>query len=835
MVARRFFLGSTLGLGSYLAALRDTLFARSGDSGSGSATVPAQGADKTKSGGAPKGSQELARKRPKREVVTGHYDLIVAGGGLSGVCAAISAARNGVKTALVHERPMLGGNSSSESRLVPEFNNYLSPWAKETGIIEELYAEDRRRNHEPWIEGATNVLWDLTLYEAVKREANIDLFLNTSVRDVEMLDDAHIKAIKAVQFGTEKDVNLSADLFVDATGLGTLGYLAGADYHWGREGQKAFNEPLQPEQPDDKTMGSTMYLRSRDVNRPVAFQPPSWAVPYHTEASLGPGRYHMGIEAGYMWLEVGYPYHQIYDMEKIRTEQLRQLLGVWDHLKNWGKHGAENRALDNLCWTPYRRENRRLLGDHIMTQHDIQKAPVFEDRVAFGAWGIDTHLIGGMLSAPKDPVETDVFWEGVNPYSIPLRSLYSRNIVNLLVAGRPISCTYFAFASTRILPTGAVTGQAVGAAAGLCKKYGVKPRGLKRHIPELQQLLLKQDHWIPHLVNTDPKDLARQARVTASSEATLAFPAPNGGKSLEIPAAELFPVSGDRLERVELLLDNANSSPTRVKIGLRSANTIWDFSSEEDLATVEVELAPSQRGWIPFDLNAKVTPGRLYWIHVEAARGVTWSSFAEMDTLLINAFRRDQPWWEIWKNVKQGPTQVPAGTVAAWRRDLAVGKYFGGRRWNYVFAPGRALPRSFCLRLTPASTPYGPANIVNGVSHIEAGTNLWISDPQQPLPQWVELELPAAATFNSVYLTLDTDLGLLPEFPLHVPPECVKDYELSCASGTGWQTLAQVKDNYQRRRIHRFDPVTSNKLRLTIQATNGVPSARVYEVRIYNE
>jgi len=290
-----------------------------------------------------------------------------------------------------------------------------------------------------------------------------------------------------------------------------------------------------------------------------------------------------------------------------------------------------------------------------------------------------------------------------------------------------------------------MTGQAVGAAASLCKKYSVSPRGLgKGQMPELQQLLLKQDQYIPHVVNNDPNDLARRARVTASSEATLEFVESDGGEELTVPTAQVFPISGDRIDRVELLLESIRSSPTKVKIALRPAATIWDFTSEHDLASAEAEVAPGKRAWVGFDLNARVTPERLYWLYVEAIKGVNWMRFGDSGIYSHIALARGKDWWDFWRDVKFEPSRVPVGTMAAKRWDLLTGKYFGGRRWNYITMPGRPLARAFCLRLTPESKPYGPHNVISGVAHPEAWTNIWISDPRQALPQWLELELPEA-------------------------------------------------------------------------------------------
>src|SRR6185312_16365118 len=194
------------------------------------------------------------------EFIHQKFDLIVVGGGISGTCAAISAARNGLKAALVHERSMLGGNSSSEVRLFPEDTSGFSTWIKESGILDEIHTEERFRNQEPYIEGLMNCHWDLVLYEWCIREPNLTLLLDTTMREVEMKDASHILAIHAAQLGTEREFTLEAPLFVDATGDGVLGYRAGADHHWGKEAQREYNEPLAPPEPSTQLMGNTLFF-----------------------------------------------------------------------------------------------------------------------------------------------------------------------------------------------------------------------------------------------------------------------------------------------------------------------------------------------------------------------------------------------------------------------------------------------------------------------------------------------------------------------------------------------------------------------------------------------
>ncbi len=730
------------------------------------------------------------------------------GGGVAGCRAAISAARNGVQPALVHERSTLGGNSSSEVRLFPEDTCGHSVWIKEGGILDEIHTEERARNHERYIEGLMNCHWDLVLYEWAVREKNLTVFLNTTMREAEMKDPNHILAIHAVQLGTETGFVLQAPLFVDATGDGVLGDRAGADFRWGREEQAAYQEPLAPTQPSETAvMGNTLFFRARDTGRPVPFRRPQWAAQFRSESEL-PSRDHRFVEGGYWWIEVGYPMHPIRNNEEIRHEALRQLLGLWDHIKNnCPNRNADTYALDFVGFWPYKREARRLLGDYVLRQRDVQEPEVHPDDIAHGCWGIDIHVPGGILRrdvAPYPPPRTDANWEtyGITPYGIPLRACYSRNINNLLMAGRPISASYVAFASSRVLPTGAAVGQGVGVAAALSKKYGCEPRAVSRqHARELQQLLLRQDAYIPGVENDDPRDLARSAQVTASSEAPLAFPESGSWHRLRFPAAQLFPVSSERLEAVEVLLESRLAGAATVQLGLCRARHVRDFGGAPDLATASATVPAGFAGYLRFSFNVRTEPGSLYCVHLDAHPGLSWALFSDPEG---------------------EPARVPAGTTAADRP--------GPTRWRPL-----TNGRCFCLRLRPEQRPYGPSNVVRGTSRPDRWTNLFASDPAQALPAWVELRLPHRARYNTVQLTFDTDVNRRARLPLFRYPDCVKSYEIAVWDGAGWKTLHEEADNYYRRRVHSFAPVESDRLRLTINQTNGAKSARIYEVRIYDE
>ncbi|HEX8523135.1 MAG TPA: FAD-dependent oxidoreductase [Tepidisphaeraceae bacterium] len=740
---------------------------------------------------------------PKSESST--YDLIVVGGGLSGLACAISAARNGVQVALVHERSMLGGNSASEVRLYPEGNDAYQPWIRESGIHEEFHLEDRVRNHNRYREGLTNCHWDLILYEWAQQQKNLSLFLDTHMHTVTMGARDRIASIHAIQLGTERTYTLSAPLFVDATGDGVLGYRAGADFRWGREARHEYNEPLAPDQADEKVMGNTLFYRAVDTGKPVPFVRPSWAYEYKEESDLY-ARSHKDIEAGQWWIEVGAPYHPIKDNGQIRHECLKTVLGVWDHIKNKGNHGAENYALEFVGFWPYKREARRIIGDFVLTQDHVQNPQLHDDDVAYGAWGIDIHCQGGILNQKERPFiaphGANFQERGTLPYGIPLRALYSRNIANLFTVGRNMSCSYVAFASSRVLSTGCIAGQAAGVAAALCKKYNTSPRRIaKDHARECQQFLLRQDCHIIGVENEDPDDLGRTAKVTATSDAPLEVPEPKTPRELVCPRAQLFPVSHDRIDSVSLYLESRRSTPIQLTLGLRPAAHVWDFRAGNDLATAKATLAPRQKGFVTFTFNQKVDPRKLYFVHLPAAPKIFWHAIA-----------------------------VPTGVSHATPPGCSAAQKLGDNatRWEQL-GTGHCL----AIKIDPQPRPYAADNVTRGTHRPDRWTNLWISQPT--LPQHLQLTWPKNVTFNTVLLTFDTNPGRRENAALFRYPDCVKDYRLEARIAGAWKSIAEVKDNYMRRREHTIDAVQADALRMTVLATNGAPTARVYEVRVYKQ
>lgn len=436
------------------------------------------------------------------------YDIAVIGGGMAGLCASIAAAREGAKVALIHNRPVLGGNASSEIRMhiVGADWHGTMPNRRETGILEEILLEHKRRNPEnSW------PIFDSILWEKAAFQENLTLYLNTHISEVAM-DGSRIRSVSGVQQTTEKHFTFSADIFIDATGDALIAALSGADTTLGREARSAYGEAHAPEQPDAYTMGNSLMMKSRDMGHPVPFIRPFWANEYTEEEMKF--RNHGEITSGYWWIELGGGIERVIeDGEIIRDELLKAVFGVWDHIKNGGSHGAENHELEWVGFLPGKRESRRVLGDYVLTEPDCQDGRRFDDAVAYGGWPMDVHVVEGFRKKNAEPNYNLPIPE---VYSIPYRCFYSRNISNLMMAGRNISCSHMAFASSRVMATCAVGGQAAGTAAAMAVQKGLSPRGICGEIRSLQQKLLRQDCYLPGVINEDEFDLALRSRVLAS-------------------------------------------------------------------------------------------------------------------------------------------------------------------------------------------------------------------------------------------------------------------------------------------------------------------------------
>ncbi len=751
----------------------------------------------------------------RQEVVKA--DVTVVGGGLAGVCAAVAAARLGKKVSLVQNRPVLGGVSSSEVRVWVGGATGLSHnrYARESGIVGEMLVENQYRNPE-----GNPYIWDLVVLEKVKAEPNISLFLNTDVHELDATGAEGQRTITACtgwMMGAERRIRFESPLFIDCTGDALIGFLAQAQYRMGREAKAEFNEMWAPEQPDAITLGSTILFHTKDAGKPVEFIAPPFArditqttIPLHRILSTGDSG------ARYWWIETGGEMDTIHDDAAIRDELWSAIYGIWDYIKNSGKFDADNLTLEWVGSLPGKRESRRLVGDHMLTQTEVIAQERFDDRVAYGGWMVDLHPTKGMYDTRG--AAQNMYGNGV--FHIPYRSLYSANVDNLLFAGRNISASHAGFGATRVMATCAAMGEAVGTAAALCLQKTCTPRNLgTQHIRDLQLQLLKQDAPVMGLRLVDTNNFATQAQVSASSwQRRMAVEDAAAACSLERDLAFVLPIH-PALERIELLVSASKAASMQIEL--------WAVEREENylphsqVAQATVQVQPGEHQWIDVPLTWKPdAPGNACVI-VRAVDGVSLHTDEHAHTGTLSYVHKPEP----------VPNQFhPDGTDAYPP---------GALEWDMK----PLLRRPLCFRAFPDTQAFEPAQANNGLARPFGGPNLWQSAPLASEAQseaWIELAWESAPTIRDVSLTFNADvnehLNNLHKFttPFRIFRDLVRDYRIDAHVNGVWQTLLRETGNRARRRDHTLDPpVQAQALRLVVEATNGAPSAQVFEIRVY--
>ncbi len=467
-------------------------------------------------------SREVAKLLEQRSLIKGiksdifknEFELIIVGGGVAGITAGITAARYGVKTALINDRPILGGNGSDEAHVTLEGSAHKG--YHETGVIFEI--KNYKENY--------NLTWSQTFEKFCDWEKNLTVYNNLLVDGAKKANNKIIKITATDTICYQKYV-FTADNFVDATGDAWLGYYADAEYKIGREAKFEYNESAAPDLADGNTMSGCATRAVTDnsdticsyfaeeTDKPCEFVAPKWAFKLPEGDALGREPHY--IDRGHWWLEMPNDYDDIWESEFVRDSMLRMSVGYFDWLKNsWSqKEKAKNFKLKKLGLYNAKRESRRLMGDYVLTENDYVAGKQFEDAVCYSGWNIDVHHVGGIFSGSEGMFTID---KKVPITPIPFRTLYSKNVKNLMMIGRCISVSHIGLGPIRVQLTGATMGQAVATAAYLCKKYKKTPREIgKDCIEELQQLIIKDGLMIPYVSNNDNKDLARKATITADS------------------------------------------------------------------------------------------------------------------------------------------------------------------------------------------------------------------------------------------------------------------------------------------------------------------------------
>ncbi|GAA6210179.1 hypothetical protein NBRC116601_34720 [Cognatishimia sp. WU-CL00825] len=785
---------------------------------------------------------------------TREYDLVVAGGGISGFCAAITAAREGIRVALIEQRPLLGGNSSSLALVPP--HGAASFWhnrmAREGGILEEIIMEYANRSQQ----ADNRRIWDLILSEWCLREPTLDLFLNARLGSA-VTEDDRIKSVQVTQHSTETVFTMHAPVFLDATGDALLSDFAGAEFTIGREGTAEFGERLAPPEGDSKTLPSALYVIAQRRSRPVEYTPPPWL-----KRRLGcedfPHRPHIIdkfskskalSEDGstiqlFWWFSLGGDKDTIKDSEEIYNDLLAESMAVWDHLKNHCTPETQDalKYYEATWWSPFplRRESRRVVGDYMLTEGDIFEPQLFEDRVTYGGWPVDVHPPEGMHS--KEPPCDQSFVNEL--YSVPYRTMYSRNVSNLFLAGRCLSVSHVAMGSIRVMNSLGAAAQAVGMAAVLCKRHGVDPRKVgTSHMRELQQELLRVDHHIIGVSGDDADDLARQATVETSSALVDIVDEADDFLDLVYDTAQQVPVQAGPLDQVSIRLKSAADADTDVKMRFILSDTLGRFDHKNPVAEHTHSIAAGAEEWVDCPIDTTLDKDQLLWICIDETPNVQWAYRRKEAFTTRFAVRFEG---ELVPRPSHGKARI-APTNDDWFPINHNGR-LPHELHDWISETvgidfDRKVRATMCHRITPMPQPYGGENVLNGISRAEHWPNIWISDPKAKGNDHLTLKWDETKKVSEIRLTFDTDLDAPDRcygwpreehrflFPV---AECVRDYRVMGLFNGEWQELDSVEGNYNRHRIHTLDePAMLDAVRVEALESNGADTTRLYEIRVY--
>lgn len=723
------------------------------------------------------------------------YDLVVAGGGMAGICAAIEASRGGLSVALVNNRGYLGGNASAEIRVSIEGADCGAEFnlnAREGGILEEIRLENIVRNPDrnPYV-------WDALLLDAVLGE-KIDLYLNATV-DEAVTTDGRILSVFATQSTTETRWKLSAETFIDDTGDGTLGFLAGADFMLGREAAAEYHERIAPDLADSFVLPSTLTFVAKKTGKPVKYIRPGFATDIEASGVLERREIPLDDFRNSQWYyELGGELDQTTDMEQIIQQHRALVYGIWDYIKNSGKYPAENDDLEFVSCFPGKRECRRLIGDYVLTETDIATRKEFDDAVGHGGWSIDLHAIQGFFA--RELVNFHYMARGI--YQIPYRCCYSRNVSNLFMAGRCISTTHAAFGSTRVIATLCTLGQAVGAAAALCHIHGVLPRDIHvTYLQELQQILLAHDQFLPWIKGNESGDIARQAQIQASSELSFELEPQNGFVSLADDFALSLPAV-EGIGELELMIRCRKDTEIRFHVYLPERQDQYNPNMLVASGSVNIQISA---GFCPVRLPIHLPPTERYaFIQLSANKEVDVAR-AELDlpsVTCLSASRNSSP---IMRNLE---------TL---------------EQLDQIWRPRKWLP---CLKLIPQpASIFAVTNAVDGYARPYGTAHVWASEHDDTSPELI-MRWNEPHQICAVQICFDTMLNrwinYIPDHDDRVFDRVPQSVTVFAEADGQWQQIAST-DNIKRRRLRLdFDTIRTQRIRFVFDGHTGIYDLRVY-------
>ncbi len=759
--------------------------------------------------------KDAFRTERKNKRINLKADLIVIGGGLSGVCAAITAARDGIKVVLVQDRPVLGGNASSEVRLwalgATSHMGNNNRWAREGGLINEILLDNLYRNKE-----GNPLIFDTILLEKVYNEDNITLLLNTAIYETQKVSDRRIGSVKAFCSQNSTSYILEAPLFCDASGDGIVAFQAGASFRMGAESPEEFDEGFAPNIEDyGNLLGHSLYFYTKDLGKPVDYKAPSFAI--DNAAELPRIRNYQLNDHGckLWWVEYGGRLDTIHQSEDIKFELWKVVYGIWDYVKNSGKFpDAENLTLEWVGTIPGKRESRRFEGDYMLSQKDIVEQRPHYDDIAFGGWAMDLHPADGVYSKHNSCTQ----WHGKGIYTIPYRCYYSKDIDNLFLAGRIISASHVAFGSSRVMLTCAHGAQAVGKAAVLCSKNSWSPRTLadKDNIRHLQLELNKDGQSIPGIETPDAEDLVQTARVSSSS--TLELSSINTSvtwKTLASNMAQMLPLtSGNKYTFTIKLKVLENTSLT---IKLKRSSSEKHFTPDVEMASKTFEITSGEQE-VTFISDKKIDQDGYFYLCFMKNEAVEVLLSDERFSGIMTVHQK------VNKAVSNFGMQEPPEHIGIDTFDF----------WTPERTPNG---KNIAMTISPSISCFSPEKIKNGCLRPTSNgqVNAWVAALDDTSPQ-LTLTWEKPKSIKQIKLFFDADFDNALESILMTHPESVtnfvvRDYEIFDDRD---QLIYTKKDNYQAINSITFDKtVKTGALTIRFKKPEKNVSVCVFKVSVF--
>jgi hypothetical protein len=748
------------------------------------------------------GFQKENRKLKTESILA---DLLIIGGGMAGTCCAITAARQGLKVTLVQDRPVLGGNGSSEIRLwmlgATSHMGNNNRWAREGGVMDEILVENLYRNQE-----GNPLILDTILIEKVTLEPNIKLLLNTVMYDLVKRGDDEIDHVLAFCSQNSTQYHLKSPLFVDASGDGIMGFLAGAAFRMGAESAEEFDEAFAPDHNYGELLGHSLYFYSKDTGKPVRFVAPSYA---NRELSKLPRFKSFNLKdhgCRLWWVEYGGRKDTIHESETIKWELWRVIYGIWDHLKNSGDFPElQTHTLEWVGTIPGKRESRRFEGDFMLSQKDLVHQKEFDDAVSFGGWALDLHPADGVYGHQPGCTQ----WHTKGVYQIPYRIMYSKNIKNLFLAGRIISASHVAFGSTRVMATCGHNAQAVAMAAVLCKEKKLLPAEITDRplMQQLQRRLLRSGQYIPRIKLSDPDELAQHATIKTSPTFTLTgLPMDGPWKSLEFAMAQMLPLQVGVTPAIKFQVKA--SEPTQITVRLLKSKKSGNFTPEVTLAEKVFDLTLGEQ-YLKVDLQYLIKNSEYYFVAFSANNKAQIKCSETRLTGLLTVFQKFN------KAVATSSRQEPPENI-------------GMEAFDFWLPERRPGGHNLGFELESSLDCYSSDQLVNGIFRPTDRTNAWVAAANSPQP-FIELKWNKMQVINEIKLFFDTDFDHAMESTLLGHPEseipfCVKSFRITDGKGN---RLIEVNDNHQS--IFTMipeEPLMTDKLKITLEHPGqGVPAA----------